>query len=278
MIIRAWYFIFLLMAACSANAVTPHLFVVEKSFTEVQKGIKEYLSTTNYTVKERDDKIFEIYFDLPELSYLKQNGYIRYKAVQYLTKKKQKKKYIENIEYSLDGNSTYSFPVKHYNSVKTFEEKHPLLRLAKRKERQSFLDKLKQDGVEYPMRLKEIVQVSKLVHTFELSTRASKAGSIRINKIKASALNSETEFLMLEIDLKSNPTLINDLSIILGIQDKNNVDNEYAITFKQMKKNVSLFYWILRYPYLVNLLYGISYGFFGLLIVFFLFKKRFSSI
>ncbi len=274
MVIRIWLFIFFLIAASSANAASHHLFIAEKSFSDVTKSIEIYLSTKNYSIKETNDKVFEIYFDLPELSYLKKNGYIRYKAVQYHSKKKNKKKYRENIEYSPDGNRTYTFPVKHYNSVKTFEEKHPLLHLIKRKERQHFIDRLKQNGVKYPMRLKEILQVSKLVHTFELYSDTHTAGSIYISKVRASAFGNDTKFIMLEIDTQNSQRVMDDLHDLLGIRDKNNTHNEYVIAYEEMKKHVGLFYWIVRYPYLINLLYGAGFGLIGLMIIFFMFGKR----
>jgi len=270
-------FLFLLTVASHTNAATHHFFVVEKDFLQTQKIVEEYLSTKSYEINQTDDKILEIYFDVPELLYLKQNGYVRYKAVEYLSKKKKRVKYKENIEYSVDNNSTYTFSVKHYENVKSLEEKHPFLSLVKRKERHSFLDKLHSDGIKYPTRLKEIVQVSKLVHTFKLNSDADNPGSISVNKVQVSSYDSETEFIMLEIDVKNSQVFIDDLNNILGIKKQKTVDNEYLITFKQMEKNVGLFYWILRYPYLVNLLYAVGFGVFGLLIVFGLFGKRLKS-
>ncbi len=218
MIVKIWLFIFLLLLANSANATTHHLYVVERSFDDIQKSIKEYLLTNNYKIEDKEDRIFEIYFDLPELTYLKKDGYIRYKALQYLTKKKKRVRYRENIEYSLDGNITYHFPVKHYNNVKTFEEKHQLLSLVKRGIRQSFLDRLKEDGLEYPMRLKEILQLSKIVQTYDISSNTSKVGSVSISKMEASSLGMTTSFLMLDIVSKADQSIIDDLVGVIGVK------------------------------------------------------------
>jgi len=262
-------FLFLLIVT-QIDASTNHLFIVEKDFLEVKKIIQNYLSKKDYNLKERDDKILEIYFDIPELIYLKQNGYIRYRAVEYISKK-NRVKYKESIDYSLDNNSSYTFSVKHYKNVKSFEEKHPLLSLIKRKERQDFLYKLHNSGIKYPTRLKEIVRVSKLIHTFELNNALET--TIHISKIEASSFNTKTEFILLEIDSKKQP-LIDELIEIVDIKDKRAINNEYLIVFKEMEKNIDLFYWILKYPYLVNLLYALGFGLFGLLIIYIFFGKR----
>ncbi|MEA3491171.1 MAG: hypothetical protein U9R27_04650 [Campylobacterota bacterium] len=277
MIARVWLLAFWLLLANSANATSHHLYVVERSFESVQQSIKEYFATKSYRVEDREDKIFEIYFDLPELSYLKRDGFIRYRAVEYLTKKRKRVRYREKIEYSSDSNVTYHFPVKHYNSVKTFEEKHQLLSLVKRRERQSFLDRLKQDGLEYPMRLKEIVQVSKLVETYEISSDTTRVGSVSINKMEASAFGITTSFLMVDIVSKADQSIIDDLSEAIGTKDTKAIDSEYSLVFEQMERDINLFYWILRYPYLLNLLYAVALGIVGILIIFVLFRRRLLS-
>ncbi|MCK5679111.1 MAG: hypothetical protein KAH72_11635 [Flavobacteriaceae bacterium] len=266
--------IFLLLIAQHANAATHQFSVTEKSFLETIKIVENYLLTKNYEINQTNDKILEIYFDTPELTYLKQNRYIKYEAIAYLSKKKKKTKYRETIEYLSDDNKSYTFPVKHYNNVKTFEEKHPLLSLVKRKERQAFLDKLKTDGVKYPMRLKEIVQVSKLMHTFDIYTNNHKIGSIHISKLKTSALDNEIEFILSDIALINNQKLVKNLRNLLGVTDKKTIPNEYIVVYQQMEENVGLYYWILRYPYLINLLYAIGFSLLGLLIIFGLFGKR----
>ena len=274
MSIKVLLSVFLFVVGVYANAATHQFFISQKDFSETIKVVDNYLKTKSYKIKQSDDKILEIYFDTPELMYLKQTRYLKYKAIAYLSKKKKKTKYRETIEYLSDNNKSYTFPVKHYNNVKSFEEKHPLLSLVKRKERQTFLDKLKSDGVKYPMRLKEIVQVSKLVHTFDIYTDDHKIGSIRISNMKTSALDNEIEFIISEIELKNNQKLVKGLHNLLGVTDQQAIPNEYIVSYQQMEENVGLFYWILRYPYLVNLLYAIGFSLLGLLIIFGLFWKR----
>ncbi len=269
-------FVFLLLIANHLNAATHKFLIVEKDLLQVKKIVKRYLLTNGYKIKESDNKILEIYFDTPELLYLKQNGFIRFKALEYLTKKKKRVKYHKTVEYSYDNNTSFVYPVKHYNSVKSFEEKHQLLSLVKRKEREGFLNKLKSDGLKYPMRLKEIVKISKIKHSFEHNMTSTNVGKIAISQMRVSALESEIEFIMLEIVTK-NQAIVDDLKEIVGTKDANIKDTEYALVFEQMKKNVDLFYWILRYPYLVNLLYALGFGALGLLIIFALFSSFFRN-
>ncbi len=251
-------FILFLLIISNLSANDKSFFIIKKDSIETKKIIEKYLIDSNYEVKEMDGRVFEIYFDLPELTYLKQGGYIKYKAIEYLSKKKQNKKYIESIEYSFDGNITYSYPVKHYNSVKSFEEKHPLLSLVKRKDREIFLNRLHADGLKYPMRLKNIVQVSKLVHTIEIYSDSISQGSIKVNKIKSSVLENHTIFSLLEINL--NSTLFKKEIDI-------NLNNEYSIVYKEMSERIQFFSWVLKYPYIINLLYAIGFGMIGILVV-----------
>jgi len=109
----------------------------------------------------------EIYFDTPNLFYLDHNASLKYQAVEYTTKKRNKIKYKEHVIYTYDGNKTTSFPVKHYNRVKFLEEKHPLLSLIKRSERDSFLSFIKSHGVTYPLKLKYILETNDVNKTYK---------------------------------------------------------------------------------------------------------------
>ena len=104
-------------------------------------------------------KTLEVYFDTPELQLLKSNESLKYQATKYLSNK-NKPKYHENIIYTYDTNQTKIFQVKHYNSVKSIEEKHALLALVKRDERKLFIETLKHHGLKYPLKLKYILQTT----------------------------------------------------------------------------------------------------------------------
>lgn len=256
-----------LLTLLSAKA---ELFIIDKEYSSAKKTLENYLTTSGYSFQETDHKIFKIYFDTPELKYLKQNGFICYQALQYLSRKKNKIKYKETIAYTKDSNVTSIFSVKHYNNIKTFEGKHPLLTLVKRKERKYFMDQLKVDGMKYPMRLKEIVQVSKISHHYEIFLHTKKVGNISLNKILSSSLDRETEFLILETDMEKHQSVRDTFNI----DNQNNLTTEYSLAFKEMQKNINLFSFTLRYPYLVNLFYAIFFALLGVLTIFLLYRKR----
>ena len=108
-----------------------------------------------------NDDTLEVYFDTPNLHLLENNALLKYKAVKYLSKKRQKIKYNESIIYISKAQKKHTFSVKHYNNVKFVEEKHPLLALIKRKDRELFTTLLKNDGIKYPMKLKYIFEITK---------------------------------------------------------------------------------------------------------------------
>jgi len=110
-------------------------------------------------------KTLTIYFDTPELALLKNHSSIKYQTKEY-TSKKGKLKYKESIIYSYDKNKTQTFKVKHYNTVKSPEEKHPLLALVKRKDRPLLISTLKQNGITYPLKLKYIFKTSDTNKTY----------------------------------------------------------------------------------------------------------------
>ena len=101
-----------------------------------------------------------IYFDTPDLYLLKNDKTLKYQAKRYLTKKTKKPKYLESITYHSKTQKPTTFDVKHYNKVKTIEEKHPLLSLIKRDQRASFIALLKKEGLKYPLKLKYIFEAS----------------------------------------------------------------------------------------------------------------------
>ena len=95
----------------------------------------------------------EVFYDTPNLFLHKNHIILKYVATKNKTKK-GKIKYDEKIIYISKNHTKTIFKVKHYNSVKTIEDKHPLLSLLKRKDRASFFNLLNQDAITYPMRLK----------------------------------------------------------------------------------------------------------------------------
>lgn len=108
--------------------------------------------------KVNKNDVLEIYFDTPDLYLLKNDLILKYQAKEYISKKKNKIKYYESIIYISKSKEKHTFKAKHYNSVKSIEEKHPLLSLVKRADRKLFMDLLHKDGIEYPMKLKYVLE------------------------------------------------------------------------------------------------------------------------
>lgn len=111
-----------------------------------------------YANEASKDDVLEIYYDMPNLELLNNNASLKYQAKGYLSKKKKKLKYTESVIYVSKSYQTHTFRVKHYNNVKSIEEKHPLLSLVKRKDRPLLIELLKQDGIIYPMKLKYVLK------------------------------------------------------------------------------------------------------------------------
>lgn len=99
-----------------------------------------------------------IYFDTPDLYLLNNDKVLRYEAKQDTSKKKTK--YIEYIIYDSKTQKQVKFDVKHYDSVKYIQDKHPILSLIKRDQRASFDAILKKEGIKYPAKLKYIFDVT----------------------------------------------------------------------------------------------------------------------
>jgi len=110
--------------------------------------------------------ILEVYFDTPKLYLLDNNLTLKYKVEEY-TSKKNKLKYKENIIFIDKNQKLYNFKVKHYKTVKSIEEKHPLLSLVKRRDRKTFISLLKNNGIVYPMKLKYVLKVSNIASSLD---------------------------------------------------------------------------------------------------------------
>jgi len=109
-------------------------------------------------IKLDSNKSLIIYFDTPNLYLLENNLTLNYQAKKYISKK-NKIKYKESITYISKSQEKHIFKVKHYNNVKFIEEKHPLISLIKRKDREVFLNTLKKDGIKYPLKLKYVFEI-----------------------------------------------------------------------------------------------------------------------
>jgi hypothetical protein len=154
----------------NASENTGRIYEVFSVNGDPQKVIEniKLLARENFKVVENKKKIFEIYYETPEFHYRNNGGYLRFQAIPYLSKKK-KVKYNETVEHLDTGKLPQNYPVKHYDSIRSHEEKHALLGIIRRKSRNDFIEHLALDGIRHPMRIKPIFQVEKDVQELILS-------------------------------------------------------------------------------------------------------------
>lgn len=161
---------------------------------------------------------------------------------------------------------TLSWPVKHYNSVKTLEGKHPLLSLIKRSERDGFINALKSSGVNNFFRLKEILQVSNIEHHY-INQNSQLDKVVTIKQAAVSIANNELELITLKLDNDFTNTLMQQIRKLIIYKQLVSKNNDYSNIFAESDNNIFGLYWKLRNPYIVNLFYAISYGLIGILII-----------
>lgn len=109
---------------------------------------------------EMSQKSSIVYFDTPDWYLLEHNMSLKYQRIPYLSKKRQKVKFFETIEYHVGSQKKHVFAVKHPKRVQSIQEKHPLLSLIKREERERFVQLLEHNGIHTPMRLKYVLQTT----------------------------------------------------------------------------------------------------------------------
>ena len=222
-----------------------------------------------------------VYFDTPEFQLLENGAFLRFDAIEYLSKKKNKSKFQETVHYSSKRHPNYKMGVKHYNSVKTFEGKHPLLGVIKRKERSAFLAALESDGIPQPLRLKELSKLSRVSSVYKLSAEDIDLGELVVSEIRLEAFGRQIDFNMINIQLTagqlSDPHVISFSSSLLkalSVSNDKAFDNEYELVYSQLESQVLFFKWLLKYPFLVNLFYSIAIGFLGALVIWWVYKTR----
>lgn len=272
-------FILSLQRLGAAANLQQNYYTTELSEPEFQHLMRQFSAAKSYNFTDTTNKYFAIYYDTPELKLNKEYRYLRYQAREYFSRK-QKRKYEENITYLSKNQQQRIISVKHYNRVKSLEGKHPLLSLIKRNERSTFIDVLDNDGIPYPMRLKQIFQVAKIVNTYELLKHDEKVATINLAQLRVSAFNQDTEFSILTLimsEATSGTALQNELVAALGLENALSYPTEYTAVYTKMQQTVKFFPWIFQYPYLVNLLYALGLGLLGGFIIWSLFRKRLKN-
>jgi len=263
-------------------AFAEKLCVVNENSKIVLEDIENFIKENGLTSSKNITRQFNIYFDTPELHLLNSDLSLNYVGEGYKSKK-NKQKFHEKIALNI-SNITNFYSVKHYNNIKGFEEKHPLLVLVKRKERPKFLSDLKGLGVKYPMRLKEIFKASDIISSIKMEYMGETIGFANVHEILLSGQDQELVRAVIGFNIDNElftkiPEIKKDV-ILEYINDKVGCNDNilYKNLFLQMDGEVSYFRALLKYPYLMNLIYSIILTLIGLVIVKVLFWNRMKLV
>lgn len=257
------------------------VFVVKQGISAIEDSIKRELLNTKFSISQSTSRSAGVYFDSPELVLLDRGAYLRFEALEYRSKKKKKTKFHKTVQYSTANKPFYQFDVKHYKSVKTFEGKHPLIGLVKRKQRPDFMRVLESDGFKYPLRLKEIAKVTRASNVFKVSLDGVNFVTVTVNKIRSIVFDKVVEFDT--VSIKGDKANYNDeyaaeiLKLLEGVLNVDGLDtynNEYSALYDQLENNIDFFKWLLKYPFLVNLVYSLLVGIVGVLFIWLMFMLR----
>ena len=243
-----------------------------------QESIERFFSTNGFDVAKKTSRQYKIYFDTPEFLLLNSGYSLRFLATEYRSKK-LKQKFYEHVELFSGQNQNDIFSVKHYKNVESLEEKHPLLFLVKRKDREQFIGKIKGLGVKYPMRLKEAFQASDIIHKVSLSFAGIPIGFVAVHGLIVTSQDQKISINLRE--LKLDYELVNQLAtdkkdFILGYARKFECgkNSEYEILFSIVNSEIDNFKFKLAHPYFFNLFYTFILTLIGVLVLKGLFWKR----
>ncbi len=267
----------LLILNISLYASSTELYLSEENSSSIDKKIRAFADEHNYTIALKKENSIEVYFDTSELTLSTQNGFVKYQLesealAQNLTRlkpsltksKKIKKSYKESVLYLSKNKTLLSYPVKHYHTIKSIEEKHSLLSLIKRANREDFMSKLKVNGIEHPLRLKYLFKISKSTQNYQL---------LYSNKNKISIVVNHIGFELIEKDIITieNITPI-EITKELNLTEIEN--NPYLFYLNNIIQEHPYFITKVKYPYLVELLNAIFISLF-LILFFYIFSTLF---
>ena len=178
------------------------------------------------------------------------------------------------------------FKVKRYKKQISFYDKHPLFGSVKRIERGEFLKKLSSLGIETPLKLKNLFNLTKINWEIIIEKDNTPYAIITLQKsvledfildpyfyrlifkIKAKEYITLKERLFLEKFLDS---LKKEIEKNFSLKSKI-YKNEYCADLDYLKNNVIFFAFAIKHPTLYYFLFALSIGIIGLAIFFVLFK------
>jgi len=291
------YLFFLLIFICFCSAAHAENSLSEKnskSFivrsdidtSALKPTLLQLIKSHGYKYRKNTGKLFEMYFDSPELNLLNKNQSLRYQAREY-TSKKNKIKYHEEIQLLTKSNGQIVYPVKHYKRAKEYEGKHLLIGMIKRKVRSKFTNDLKVNGINYPLRLRTVFSVSKILDAYEIFDNNLPVGTIVVTDFETSSQKNKIYFSEVKVIPSSLTGNFDKLEFIYSdlkkqyetpLDIKNNeTKSEYSKIFQNMEEQVRFFHFRLKHPYAVYLLYSAFIVLIGLALVKLLFWNRFLT-
>ena len=254
------FVLLLLVLNISLYASSTELYLSEKNSSCIDKKIRTFAKEHNYTIELKKENYLELYFDTPNLTLYNQNRFLKYQS------KKIKKSYKEELIYLTKDKTLLTYPVKHYNTIKSTEEKHPLLSLIKRANREDFIKKLKENDIKHPLKLKYLFKISKFTHNYQLLNNKNKI-SIIVNQI-----NTAKEITTIEIITPTKNINVKKLTKKLNLTKIKT--NPYIFYLNSIKKDNPYFTIQVKYPHLIKLLNAVFISLF-LILFFYIFSTLF---
>jgi len=263
------FILLLLVLNISLYASSTELYLSENNSSYIDKKIRTFAKEHNHTIELKKENCIEVYFDTPELTLSTQNEFLKYQLESLPKSKKVKKAYKESVLYLTKDKTLLSYPVKHYHTIKSTEEKHPLLSFIKRANREDFMRKLKENGTEHPLKLKYLFNISKFTHNYQLVDNNKNKISILVNKINFEPFNIEKDITTIEI---ITPINIKEITKELNLTKIKT--NPYIFYLNSIKKDNPYFTIQVKYPHLIKLLDAVFISLF-LILFFYIFSTLF---
>ena len=257
-------YLLLLLLVFPKILISQELYILEDEPSSIKTKIIDFAKEQNLTLKQREENSLEVYFDTPEFYLLAQKYYLTYEAKQKLSKKK--KNYDEVVYFKTSDSKAATFEVKHYKNTQTIEDKHPLLSLLKRDQREGFKNTLNASGIIYPMKLKYIFDVSKSTYHYELYQAQKRVSYITVSSYKA-----------------KNSTLLNTLvcdGVLLDFLKLKKTPQSatiYMLLHEQISKADSLYNFKVTYPYLIKIIYTILLFIIGAILIYVPYRSILSN-
>ena len=277
-------------AYCLENAaVTLRIPLVDRQEISTQlNGISQELDRH---LKEIDDTItstshavrgFSFYFDTPDLLLLDNQS-----CLTYVIEKEDKtvREKLSMLRWSESGGITEStFAVRHYNRIVCVEDKHPLLKLIKRSERNGFKEVLNRRGVGNPFLLRPVLNVFEAVEKVSFFNNGRLILTLFFTRLGCRKFGCFAGDGVIKIispgeagEDGREKRLVEEVSRFLreynpGIETVEVSD--YALMMKRFREKIPFFSVLIKYPVIYKLLRALLYALIGGGLFFLFFRKR----